>query len=123
MEFSIDSVPANAEALMELSAADKAQLRRMRELELIRWPRSLRKVLNRSRPPWAAWRWAPRPICLRLAFRDIAVALWHGREVSRKAYRNALYAFFATRSKPWELRVEGKRRFVIFCCAERSFAT
>lgn len=36
MEFSIVSVPANAEALMELSAADKAQLRRMRELELIR---------------------------------------------------------------------------------------
>ena len=36
MEFSIDLVPANAEALMELSAADKAQLRRMRELELIR---------------------------------------------------------------------------------------
>ena len=36
MEFSIVSVPANPEALLELSAADKAHLRRMRELELIR---------------------------------------------------------------------------------------
>ena len=36
MEFSIVSVPANAEALMELSAADKAHLKRKRELDLIR---------------------------------------------------------------------------------------
>ena len=36
MEFSVVSVPANPEALMELSAADKAHLKRMRELDLIR---------------------------------------------------------------------------------------
>jgi len=36
LEFSIVSVPANSEALMELSAADKAHANRVRELELIR---------------------------------------------------------------------------------------
>ena len=36
MEFSIVSVPANSEALMELSAADKAHAKRVRELDLLR---------------------------------------------------------------------------------------
>ena len=73
MKFEHRLSATNAEALMELSAADKAQLRRMRELHQLtaivaKSPTDpdRRELLGDE---------APRPDSrLRLAFRDIAVA-------------------------------------------------